>query len=96
MRKANMILSGAGFTLFWAGACCVDSEGPAFAATVGMMIAGALLIGVSLLVSCRERGRRMAERERQTKRDILFHNWCSYRFRPDLGSRPAADEVKGA
>jgi len=74
----------------------VDSEGPAFAATVGMMIAGALLIGVSLLVSCRERGRRMAERERQTKRDILFHNWCSYRFRPDLGSRPAADEVKGA
>ena len=92
----GMILSGAGLTLIWAGACCVDSEGPAFAAAVGMMIAGALLIGVSLLVSCRERGRRRAERERQTKRDILFHNWCSYRFRSDLGSHPAVDEVKGA
>ena len=92
----NMILSGAGLTLIWAGACCVDSEGTAFAAAVGMMIAGALMIGVSLLVSCRERGRRRVERERQTKRDILFRNWCGYRLRPDLGSRPAVDEVKGA
>lgn len=90
----GMILSSAGLTLIWTGVCCVDSKGLAFVVVVGVMIAGALLIGASLLVNRRERRRRRAERERQTKRDTLFDNWCSYRFRSDLGSHSAVDEMR--
>ena len=87
----GMILSGAGLTLIWTGACCVDSKGLAFVVVVGVMIAGALLISASLLVNHRERRRRRAERERQTKRDTLFDNWCNCIVRFDMAGHHAND-----
>jgi len=91
VRRGHIILSGVGLTLIWTGACCVDSQGTAFMAAAGMMIAGALLISSRLLVSYRGHKRRRAEHERQVKRDNLFRNWINCDVRPVLGGRHTVD-----
>ena len=90
MRR-EIIMFGIALMLIGTAACLVDSDGMAFIVSVGMVIVAVLLVFINFLAGCREQKRRRAERETKAKRDTLFDNWCSYRFRPDLGGHPAND-----
>lgn len=91
MRRGYIILSGVGLILIWTGACCMDSEGIAFAAAVGMMFIGALVAGCNLLEMLIEQKRRRTEREKKTKRDNLFNNWINCDIRPHMGAYHITD-----
>lgn len=78
MRRRYIILSGAGLILFFAGGCCVDSEGVGLAIAVMMVLAGLVLMYAGWRWECAKRDKRyfaVNHRDRNPGRGYLDINY---------------------